>query len=407
MRHVTARGPERPVFLALLAVAVNAVLIQTIVPAESSLKNLVRAGALALAVIGLLVRGTPIPRWIVGLVGLLVALTALRHNPDLLSYVFILVLAPALWAVPEQRLERMMVICSLVSIGLVFAFLAAGVTHNEVLSYRGRATYGTRGVPFFFNLVYGACAMGVLYAVKHQLRRRRMVVVVALVAATYFYRQTDIRGGYFAFMAFLGLLWAAPRLARSGLFRGVVALLPPVFLGLALLGARYSSNTALNDVTSHRLVTYHAFLANVSPLDLLLSSSVKHFDALIPVGTLVSTATSVDNSYLHLLVGGGIVMCAVFVVLWRRALAALFDLGRYPEIAFLVATSLYFSTESILVRVENVFVIYAWYLVLRYSRSDVRLQAEAADEPRRRPGERAGCRDARRQARGLSSQPRR
>lgn len=400
-------GLERLVFVALLAIAVDAVLIQTVIPTGSSLKNVVRAGALGLAVLGLLTRGVVIPGWIVGLVAVLAGLTVLRHNPDQLSYIFVLVLAPALWSIPERRVERVVVICSLVSLALVFAFLAAGVTHNEVLTYRGRATYGTRGVPFFFNLVYGACAMAVLYAVKHQLRRRRGVVVAALAVAVYFYRQTDVRGGFFAFLAFLALLWATPRLARSGLFRGVVGLLPPLFLAVALVGSRYSGNTALNDLTSHRLITYHAFLGNVGWSDVLLSSSVKHFDALIPVGTLVSTATSVDNSYLHLLVGGGVLVCAVFFVLWRRAVAALFASGQHVEVAFLVATSLYFTTESILVRIENVFVVYAWYLVLRYSRSDVGFETEAADESSRGPGERARRRDAARQPGGFRGQARR
>lgn len=41
--------------------------------------------------------------------------------------------------------------------------------------------------------------------------------------------------------------------------------------------------------------------------------------------------------------------------------------SQFIEIAFLIATCLYFNTESILIRVENIFIIYFWYLIIKNS----------------------------------------
>ena len=41
---------------------------------------------------------------------------------------------------------------------------------DVVINLRQRHTYGTAGVPFFYNVVYGALSLTVLYAVKYRHR---------------------------------------------------------------------------------------------------------------------------------------------------------------------------------------------------------------------------------------------
>lgn len=346
----------RVVLVCLLGLAVNAVLIQTVMSDESVAKQLVRAGVLGVAVYAIVVYNSRVPPWMVLLVCFSGILLILRGNPDQLSYIFVLLLVPALWSAEEWRVERAAVVASFASLGLVFAFLALGITQNEIVQPRSRMTFGTAGVPFFFNLVYGAFALLVLYVVKHRPRRWRLAVVGSVAATTYLFGQTDARGGYFAFLTFLVMLVAVPRLRRSGMFRGAVALLPAWLLAGSWLLAALSDDHyyALNEPLSYRPMLYERFLDSVGLADVLLGAPVKSFP------------TAVDNSYIHLLVGGGLIMCGVFVVAFARAVRHLFEAGRHPEIAFLVATSLYFFSESLLVRIENVFVVYAWFLVLRY-----------------------------------------
>ena len=76
----------------------------------------------------------------------------------------------------------------------------------------------------------------------------------------------------------------------------------------------------------------------------------------------------VDNSYLHLLVGGGFVLTLVFLFAYGFAVINLCRRHMYPEVALMTTSCFYFMSESILLRIENVFVIYVWYLVVKHAR---------------------------------------
>lgn len=371
----------RVAFMCLAALAINAVLIQTVVPDDSQLKNVVRVGVLAVAGLAMLAWNAYFPRWLLMVVLWCFCLLLLRRNPDQLTFIFVFMLVPALWSVPERRMERAVVAGSLLSLALVFVFLRLGITHNEVLQPRSRSTFGTHGVPFFFNVVYGACSLLILYVWKHRLRGRWLALLACVAGATYLFRETDARGGYYSLLIFVVLLWLVPRLARSVTFRLAVASLPVVFLGVAFWVASKAADGQWNHWLSYRPLLYHRFTEQIGWLDVLGSTSVKHFD---------EGPVTVDNSWLHLLVGGGLGLFAVVAVLWAVAVWRMFAAGRLAEVAFLMATCFYFNSESILVRIENLFVIYAWYLVLRYcqspaSRSNVSLNGYPAEEPGRVP----------------------
>lgn len=60
------------------------------------------------------------------------------------------------------------------------------------------------------------------------------------------------------------------------------------------------------------------------------------------------------------------------------------------EVAFLAATAVYSVSEGLLVRVENVFIVYAWFLVIQYgvTRSDGAPERHPADVAGAAPGHR-------------------
>jgi O-antigen ligase len=344
--------------LVLLAIGVNAVLIQTVIPEESQMKNVIRVGCLAVLVFAMFLDNARMPLWAVLTLLMCTALFIARGNTDQLSYIFVLLLAPAMLALDEQRVMRWLAVASVGALALVFAFLQLGITHNVVLALRNRQTFGTDGVPFFYNLVYGAGALVILYTRKYWWRGRFLALVACLAGASWLFLATDARGGYFSLLAFVGLLFIVPVLARLHLFRLLVALLPFLFLPFAFYLASRGGSFEANKLWSNRPRFYAIFLSALRPDDYLFSTSVKYFDRVV---------TIVDNSYLHLLVGGGIVLFGVFAVLFYRASMNLFRLGRHAEIAFLIATCFYFNSESILLRIENLFVIYFWYLIVRFS----------------------------------------
>ena len=78
-----------------------------------------------------------------------------------------LVLVPLLCDVDEKWVGRLALVASALSLFLIFAFLAAGITSDEILNYRFRHTFGTKSVPFLMNVVFGAGAMLLTYVRKY------------------------------------------------------------------------------------------------------------------------------------------------------------------------------------------------------------------------------------------------
>lgn len=339
----------------LTALAVNAVLVQTVMPDEILAKNFIRAVVLLVVTVALVVAKNRVSITICLLVLSSGILLAVRQNVDQFSFIFILILVMFLLSVQEKRLDKVVLFSSFVSLALVFLLLIFGITENSVIELRNRMTFGTDGVPFFYNLVYGAFVMLACFIYKYRVSHRGLILLLGIAATTIFFILTDARGGYLSFLAFVVLLYLVPKLSKLGAFRILMAFLPLIFLMLAFYLSTLGENLRANVLLSYRPHLFQGFFAEVDIYDVLFSTSVKQFPL------------TVDNSYIHLLFGGGIVMCCAFVTLFALAMKSLFDQGRFPEIAFLIATCIYFNSESLLLRIENIFVIYFWYLVLRSS----------------------------------------
>lgn len=353
------------VLLVLLAIATNAVLIQTVVDEESNLKNLIRAGIVVLSVLTIATRRVVFPTWIVALVILSGTLYGMTGNSDQLTVIFVLLVTPTFWAISEKKLERAMMIASVFALLLVFAFLLMGLTTNELRTsqtylsadVRERYTFGTNGVPFFMNLVYGSAAFVIFYVHRWRVQGRFLISLVALLVVAYLFVQTDGRGGAVAVIVFCALAIAMPTLSRLSFARWFLMLQPVIYLAATLWIASQHHNPVLNQALSFRPMLYGQFVGTVSFWDLWSSTSVK----------ASADVTTVDSSMLHLLYGGGAILFIVFSLLFARATHRLLARKMYLHLAFLTATMIYGISESILMRVENIFILFAWYLVLRYA----------------------------------------
>jgi hypothetical protein len=363
--------------LALLALAVNAVIIQTVVPAEDSpLKTMVRAGVLCVVAVTIALNGIRIPPVLVITVLVSAILLITRSNPDQLSYIFVLVFVVLLGAISRGRVVGAAALASLVALGLVFVFLLLGLTQNEVLELRQRATYGTKGVPFFINVVYGAAVLSILYVGLYRRRWLLLVTVLAVGASTYFYRQTDGRGGYFSVLVFVALMVLIPFLARIRTAVLCMAMLPAAFIGVAFAIASFADNPSVDEFLSGRPTLLAGFLDKITLDTYLFGTSVKNFQQVF------SEVRTVDNSYLHLLAGGGLWITILYCFLFANAVYQLRDEGRHLELAFLVATAIYCNSESILLRIENPFAILSWYLVVTAGLGRVKASRDARSAPR-------------------------
>lgn len=353
--------------LALLAIAANAVLIQTLVTDDSPLKNIIRVGVLLLTVFAMFVRRTILPGGIIALVLLSAVLLLLTHNPDQLTVIYVLLIVPAMWSINERALTRALMLASVFALLLVFAFLVLGLTTNELrlsqtsvtADIRARYTFGTAGVPFFMNIVYGAAVFVIYYAYRWRLRGRLLLAGFVLAGSYWIFTQTDGRGGFLAILIFCGIAMTMPALARSGFVRGLLAIQPVLLLGLNIWLATQRNNPEINQLFSYRPLLFGKFIDTVTFWDVLTSSTVKQGD----IG-------SIDSSYLHLLFGAGLIIFVAFCLMFGRAVLTMVRRKMNLELAFLTSVMVYASLESILLRAENVFILFAWYLIMRYSMGD-------------------------------------
>ncbi|MEV7430284.1 hypothetical protein AB0N29_11770 [Nocardioides sp. NPDC092400] len=378
---VARRRPPRLVAaIALVALAVNSVLIQTVAADNEALKQGVRGAVLMVVLVALLARNVYVPQWLTGLLLASMSLLVLRQNPDQLSIVFALILALLLCLLPERTVLKYAAVAAVAALGLIFLLLWTGATVNQeiVLEKAGRIirerqAYGTKGVPFFFNIVAGACMLSLLYAYRYWSRQRFALTLGAVLALSYqLFRTTDARGGFLTVLLFAGLLVIVPRVRIPIVYASV----PVVLVGATPILA-YLTGYEVNRVLSNRPVFYRMFLEDREWFDFVLSTPVK------------ATAYPVDNSYIHLAVGGGLVMLAVFLALFWRAIYRLMERRLYGEVAFLIAAATYCASESLIVRIELVWIVYVWYLLLRHGTAIGRPSFEVGSPVQRARGRRA------------------
>lgn len=357
---------KKVVFLCLLTLSINAVLIQTITTDNFVLKNAIRIGILFLMVLCMLIAKQRILVVLFLLTNLSIILLLLGHNPDQLSFIFIFVFVQSLFLLKQREVEKYLLLSSVIALSLIFIFLLLGITENIILEYRNRMTFGTNGVPFFYNMVYGTFSLWIVYSRKYFRRFKVLITLISLTATTYFYIMTDLRGGYFAFITLIVLLHLVPLTSRLMLLRIGVALIPVVALVISFWIASLNKSIYANQLLSLRPIFLNNFFNNLTFKEIFLSASVKSSD----------TINIVDNSYLHLLVGGGLVISLTVGCLFFKAILNLYANKKYIEIAFIISTCLYFNSESIMVRMENMFVIYFWYLLIKYSLTNVNAESE-------------------------------
>lgn len=355
MNHKRQRWLTAGVNVALIAISVNAVLIQTVATEESPLKNVIRVATLGLAVLLIAIGRARIP-----VVIFLASMTSLilmlgSSNPDQLSLLYVLILAPLLWSIPERSLDRAALLASIIGFGLIFLLLGAGVTQNTVQEFRNRATFGVDSVPFFMNVIYGVAALLIYYGFKYQLRTRWLVAAASVAVTYFFYVQTDGRGGFYAILTFVALCIAIPLVAWYPGVSVALAAIPVVFIGVFFWLAEQSQSAWWNGLLSYRPVIFSHYLDSLESTDIIFSASVK----------ANTTVTNVDQSFIHLLVGTGILLFAFFCVTWAVAMVRLVADRRYLDIAFVISTAIYGLSESILLRIENVFIILTWLILLR------------------------------------------
>lgn len=349
---------KRIIFICLLALSVNIVLIQTISIDNNNMKNIVRISVLILMMFFMLIRKRTISLAPLLLFGVSTLLLFISKNSDQLTFMFIFLFIPSLLIIETKKIEKYLVISSLISLVLVFVFLFLGLTHNETTVLRHRMNFGVNGgVSFFYNLVYGTFSLIIIYSRKYFNRYKSLITLMSLGLTTYLYIMTNARGGYFSFIILIILLYVLPKLEKNKKIFFFIGLIPEFFLSISFFEASLVNNSLANQFLSYRPTYIYNFYSSINFTNIIFSKSVKALDHI----------NIVDNSYIHLLIGGGILIFLVIGYLFLKTILNLYKEKKYIEISFMISACAYFNMESNLVRIENMFVIYFWYLLFRYS----------------------------------------
>lgn len=361
------------IFTCFLLLSVNSVLIQTVMMDNDSVKNIIRLLVLVLIVLIILIKNIKINSNIMIILLFTSMLFVITTNMDLITYVFLFIVVQLLIRLDDKTVLKYLTISSIVAFSLIFIFLLLGVTQNEILEYRNRMTFGvgnstTNRIPFFYNMVYGTFTLVIMYINKYYRKSNNLKIVMyisTLTLATYFYIKTNLRGGYLCFIIFIILTWLIPKIHKFRLVKTIVSIIPLIMFASSFIIASFHKNSYLNKLLSYRPTYINNFINSINIRDILLSSSVKSID----------TINIVDNSYIHIFIGGGVIIFFIVLFLYFLSVNNLYRLKYFNEIAFIISTSIYFNIESIAVRIENMFIIYWWYLIINYSIKNIRFKS--------------------------------
>lgn len=235
------------------------------------------------------------------------------------------------------------------------------VQSETIAAIRIRYDFGY-GHPNAATLYYwGLFISAVLYCYISKYRHFIWILLgFLLLVSIYLYTETDSRSFIFAVISFtlvLGYYKLRSRINlhyRIGYSKYVLYALPVLFAALTIyLASNVDEYPALDLLLSTRLTLYKQLLDGLTPLQYVWGTSA--FDYII-----------VDNSYLHLLFEGGVLVFVYFVWLWFFAVKNIIKQQNFILIAVFISFLVYGLMESLLlfsvVIGNNLF----WVLLYRY-----------------------------------------
>ena len=338
-------------FCSVLALMLNSFLTEILYDSGWNFKNQLRFFSVILASISFLISGSRLKLNSILLVLICTVYSLLTLNQDLISFIFILIVVIAGGNLGNKRFLDACFIASFIIIFLIFLFLLMGVTEQYVREFRNRATFGLNGIggpTLFFNYFFGVSSLAIL-------KYRPNILLMTFIAAFawYFFLMTDVRGGAASITIFLLLLTVFKSFVSNRFMKFFIAILPIIFLMIAFSIPIFFNNSVGNFLLSNRPFLIASLFDDLTFFDYIFGTSIKEYDY---IGII-------DNSFLHLFIGLGAVVFTIVCVFFYQSISTHHRNKNILALAFMISTACYASMESILVRPENAFILYFWYLV--------------------------------------------
>lgn len=343
-------------YLCFFVLGLNAILIEILYLDSFLEKNIIRilVGIIFVLHVALVQKAIdPLP--LICAIALL-TLSLISQNPDQLSLIYVLIIVQSTANIELHKIINMLFVISIIILAIVFILLALGITSNEIQAFRERSTYGLNGVggpTLFYNLLFSFLALGTIAIHGPYEKYFR---IFSILCAIYFYLTTDTRGGALSFLFFMIFIYTLPLLLRIKPVCLLIKLTPIILLSLTLLAMLSYDDYFFNTLLSNRPYLYYILLSNTTLLEFIFGASVKQYDL----------TSIVDNSYLHILIGGGLLVFISWSISFYKSMSLLISKMDIKLIAFLLATSLYLFVESLAVRIENLFIILYWLILIRH-----------------------------------------
>lgn len=317
-------------------------------------KEEVRFLSALLAILSFLISGSRIKFTSIFLLSGCAIYTIISSNPDMFSFMFILIFVIAGAQLNDKGFLNACFYASAITFILIFIFLLAGVTEQYVREFRSRTTFGLNGIggpTLFFNYFFGFSALAIL---KYRASIASVMFILAL--NWYFFLATDSRAGALSILILVLLCTILKPLINARINAYLIGTMPVLFLIIAFLLPFFLDNAFGNLILSNRPALFASLFSDLTFIDYLVGKSIKSYDLF----------AIIDNSFLHLFVGLGALMYLIICSIFFQSVKRLYSQKRFLAVAFIISTVCYANMESILVRPENAFVLYFWYLILNY-----------------------------------------
>ncbi|MBU8586944.1 hypothetical protein KM925_13615 [Priestia megaterium] len=291
----------------------------------------------------------------------LLLLSVIQYREELITGIFIILFVKLYEKYEQYEFEQTLNKANWVSICMIFIFLKLGLTLPEVWIHSGSGSFVTNNFEDMFR-DFGDARVRYTFGMNHPNSFVGFIVslitftflrlsskwsfilnMVFVVITVYF---TDTKSILIYFLSLYVFMFLFRRLKLSKI------IYMPIFLTiLTFILTFYFNNSSLNEALSDRLNLWYEYINSMTGKELIFGKDL--------------TGYIVDNSYIQLFFGAGIVFFMIFCIKTIKAIRLNLYNKNILITSFVVSYLIYNFVEAYLLRFENAATILFWYYIFK------------------------------------------
>ena len=278
----------------------------------------------------------------------------LFKNKDLLTYIFIFLINFFLSRYSNRKIIDKLFKCCIIFILLyLLGYILKIFTISKTI-YRERIYFLFLGkkiimdAPFWGNIVYSVVVLTIF---KYQNKKSAFISCLLLFI---YYKNFDGRGPVISGLILIILFLLKDKKKIRLFIYKVLKLILPFLIAISIFFPIYLKNNKYIDyLMSFRLTFWNKLIEKKGIEGLFLIEPIKSFDYII------------DNSYLHVIYGGGVYIGLILIILLQISFLKIAKGKQFLETIFIISFLIYCFLESILLRYEVFATIFFWYIIVK------------------------------------------